>query len=61
MYYLGLFRSSQKIITVEERMKELRKKENNKKNEECKSDLKDIKKNKAIYISSKYKLNLFIF
>lgn len=61
MYYLGLFRSSQKIITVEERMKELRKKEKNKKNEECKSDLKDIKKNKAIYISSKYKLNLFIF
>lgn len=61
MYYLGLFRSSQKIITVEERMKELRKREKNKKNEECKSDLKDIKKNKAIYISSKYKLNLFIF
>ena len=42
-------------------MKELRKREKNKKNEECKSDLKDIKKNKAIYISSKYKLNLFIF
>ena len=61
MYYLGLFRSSQKIITVEERMKELRKREKNKKNEECKSDLKDIKKNKAMYISSKYKLNLFIF
>ena len=61
MYYLGLFRSSQKIITVEERIKALKDREKNRKNEESKEEIKEIKKNKTIYISSKYYLNLFIF
>ena len=57
MYYLGSFgtQSKSKVITVQERIKALKEKEKNKKNEEYKAELKDIKKNKAFYISSKYK------
>ena len=62
MYYLGFFgNSSSKIVTVQERMRALKEKENIKKNEEYKADLPELKKSKAIYIPSKYKLNLFIF
>lgn len=69
--------SSSKVITVQERMRLLREREKNKKNEieesdkndklekivekPYKMDIKEERKNKTIYISSKYKLNLFIF
>ena len=77
MYYLGSFgtHSSSKVITVQERMRLLREKLKNKENEIDKSDnklekilekpykmdIKEERKNKTIYISSKYNLNLFIF
>lgn len=64
MYYLGSFgtKSRSKVITVHERIEALKEKEKNRKNEEYKANLQDIKKNKAFYISSKYKNNFnFIF
>ena len=63
MYYLGSFgtQSKSKVITVQERIKALKEKEKNKKNEEYKAELKDIKKNKAFYISSKYKYYIIQF
>ena len=69
--------SSSKVITVQERMRLLREREKNEENKEneidksdkiekiaekpYKMDIKEERKNKTIYISSKYKLNLFIF
>ena len=76
MYYLGSFgtHSSSKVITVQERIRLLKEREKNKENEvdkidklekiaekPYKMDIKEERKNKTIYISSKYNLNLFIF
>ena len=57
MYFLGYGTKLSNVLTVQERMKLLHEKEKNRKNEKYKLEVTDIKKNKSIYISSKYKLN----
>lgn len=53
MYFLGFGTKLSNVLSVQERIKLLNEKENTIKNEEYKDELKDIKKNKDIYISSK--------
>lgn len=57
MYFLGYGTKLSNVLTVQERMKLLSEKEKNRKNEKYKLEVNETRKNKSIYISSKYKLN----
>lgn len=57
MYFLGYGTKLSNVLTVQERMKLLSEKEKNRKNEKYKLEINETRKNKSIYISSKYKLN----
>lgn len=57
MYFLGYGTKLSNVLTVQERMKLLSEKEKNRKNEKYKIEVNETRKNKSIYISSKYKLN----